>query len=73
MSQVAAAQLQTDAADPVSRHLWRERQSRCHMNVWPLLKFETVSPLPIAVATRKRMIEIHAIVRSSALSDYRED
>jgi hypothetical protein len=43
------------------------------MSVWPLLKFETVSPLPIAVATRKRMIEIHAIVRSSALSDYRED
>ena len=64
--QASPAQPQAAAVGPGSGHLWRERQSGCHCHqcIWPDLKPATVSPLPVAVATKKRMIELHPMVRS---------
>ena len=63
------SQDQIVADGPGSGNLWKEGQSGCycHLSVWPDLKLATVSPLPVPIATRKRMVQLQPMVISCIL------
>lgn len=51
----------------------KESDYHCYLNAWSNLKSATVSPLPVVVTTRKRIVQHQPMVRSGVLSDCRED